>query len=589
MKSFILLIILFFSTSLIAESPKVHFSIRPERATQDTEFIVQISISGQNFANTGSPVFEENDEMSLSSMSSSVQQQIINGSISFQKTFLFKINFSKVLATGEYLLPRGSILIDGNKYRFPTKKIFIEAPNTNSQDNVGVDTKLAATNNTFQFVQNISNAKPYIGEQILYKVEIIAPHNLEKAQLEEFEPQGLWRERYGQDEKRIRSVQNTTIHSFSESWYPIQAGVLEVPERILMAEVKEYQRKQRPNFNLGSSFSDQLLGGLLPYLNQFKRVEKKLIAEPFKIEVKPLPTPPIDIKGFVPVGNLKITSSFDSESVKLGEPITLTIQISGDANLRPLEISDPKNLDNKILKRYDEKPILSRTIGESNVVFYKTFKISLIPLKSGFIKIPQFRIDWFNPVSEKYENYLTPEESIKVIGEETTQDFTPEIIENEKQEEQETQINNDLNSEYNIPYLSRKTSLSSGIFLFTLYILLFCIKFIKNLKLLNIIKQKSLIKNKKKFLKNSISSSQNFKDVDIFQSFKEILSLKYNENLQSLTPIELYKYIKTKFSPKLSNDVLEIFTLVEENKYSGKLENTLGNNQEKLLKLIDEI
>jgi len=348
-------------TTCAFADPNIYYSVKPNRGDINTDFYVQVSISGKDFTNSTQPSFEKTEEMFLQYVSSSVQQQMINGDVSFQKSFNYKIIFNKVLPSGEHRLPRGAVFLNGTKHRLPTKSIFIEAGNSSKTPNSGTGARSSKDNDLktpskdgFQFVQIVSNDNPYIGEQVLYRVEIIAPDNLQKAELEEFEPQGVWRERYGQDEKKVRTTQNLSIHSFSESWFPIQAGELDVPTRVLHAEVREFQRKKRPSFGFGSNLSEQFLGNLLPYLNQFKSVEKFIKAPAFKMQVKPLPPPPSGLSGFIPVGQIKVTSSLNSESTNVGEPVTLTIQVSGDANLRPLEIKDPPNLDKSELKRYDD-------------------------------------------------------------------------------------------------------------------------------------------------------------------------------------------------------------------------------------------
>ena len=559
--------------SPVLATPNVYFAVRPEKGPQESDFLAQISVTGQNFANTGAPTFEETDEMTMTYASNTIQQQIINGAVSFQKTYIYKVEFKKILASGEYVLPHGSILVDGAKFRFPTKKIFIEAPSSAPQGSSTnpSNRNLLPKENGFQFVQTVSNEKPFIGEQILYKVEIIAPENLERAQLEEFEPQGVWRERYGAEEKQIRRVQNISVNSFSESWFPIQAGTIEVPERTLRAEVKEFQKKVRPNYNLGSSLGDQLLGNLLPYLTQFKTVEKNLTAQTLKLEVQPLPAPPTPIKGFIPVGHLKVTNSLSSESANIGEPITLTIQVSGDANLRPLELFNPPTLNTQEFKRYDDKPILSRTIGASNVTFYKTFKVSLIPLKSGFHKLPSFEINWFNPTKKSYENFATEPFSILVQGEDLPQALstTPKIDEKKQTNATDKQIENYSVESFNkkVPYLARTTSLKVSL---TSLLLLILGAFFNFLKRMSSNRETSTKANLNKLLLQVNSATNNSKELEsLISEFKNYLSFNYKFDITALTPTEIEHSLSKKLDTKIATDIKLILTQYESLSFSG--------------------
>lgn len=448
--------------SYVHADPHVHYTVSPERGTTETEFLVQVSITDENTqANNldklSEAVFEESKEMRLVHVSNSLQQQIINGNVSVQKSYIFKTQFKTAVATGEYTLPRGYVFVNNIKYRLPTKSIFIESTNQNST----LTKQPVPSDDGFQFLQRVSNEAPFVGEQISYTVEIIAPQNLEKAELEEFEPQGIWRERYGKDEKKTRRVQNITIHSFSESWFPVHAGDIRIPERILAAEVREFQKRKQMHLPLGQNLGEQLFGSLMPYFNQYRSVEKKIKTSGFQLQVKPLPPAPSEIKGYIPVGQIKANSSIDSERVQVGEPVTISIQVSGDANLRPLEIYSPKDLDTKVLKRYDSKPILNKTVGSENVVFYKTFKISLTPLLSGIIEVPSFSVHWFNPKLKEYQSYTTKRYLLKVEGDPTSSSVTQE-------ESKELSItDSDKNIENEVPLDEKqKNVISKKLFIF---------------------------------------------------------------------------------------------------------------------------
>ena len=546
--------------------PNVSFSIEPDHGTLDTEFLAQVTISGSDFSDVETPQFEESEEIEMTYLSNSLQQQILNGSVSFQKTFIFKLEFKKAISTGIHNIPHGLVTVDNEKFRLPSRTITIETAHANNNLN-----KLAASNNNgFQFVQFVTNDNPYVGEQVVYRVEIIAPDNLEKANLEEFEPQGVWRERYGKDEKKVRRVQNTSISSFSESLFPIQAGNITIPERTLRAAVREFTRKQRSPFSFGNGggISNQLFNTLMPFFDQFRTVEKTITAPSINLKVKPLPLPPTPINGFIPVGSIKVNSSFDSQSSEVGEPITLTIQVSGDANLRPLEIKNPENFNKKEFKRYDDKPIYSKVIGVENMTSYKTFKISLVPLKPGFLKIPSFKINWFNPNTKTYESYSTEENSVRITGEEIEyqeeQTQEPESIENKEEIKRSTSLKDFDNINYSLGKKNTAYAILIGI---TAYLFSILNLIVSNKKTSSYLSNKRfIVEFRNKLLNFDLGKDNNEDIINLLKSY--LISKHKIENIE-LTSIELLNKLKGKLNIDSLNTLKLIFNECDQIKFSG--------------------
>lgn len=402
-----LLSILFFTDCIADNKPNLNVSLVPDSGTNDTKFSIQVTVSGEDVSDFKSPIFTDNEYFKVAIQSNSIQEQIVNGITTQQKTFIFSLTSKGYLKEGDYSAPSGLVEYKNQQYRLPTKKIHIEA----AKSFIGSALK-APDQDGFNFIQLLSNEKPYIGEQVSYRVEIIAPLNLLKAELEDFQVEGVWRERFGQDEKKQRQAYNLTIHSFSEAWFPIQSGHINVPERNLGVALQQMRR-----IPSGFGLSGQLLGNLLPLISQFSTEEKLITAAPISFEVLPLPPPPPGTFGHIPVGSIKVTSNIDKKDGKVGEPITLTVQVSGDANLKPLEIGKSlEPIKDNELRRYDEKPILKKVVNNPEIFFYKTFSITFIPLVNGNVKIPQFKIVWFDPKEKIYKSDVTAAAVVTVVG-----------------------------------------------------------------------------------------------------------------------------------------------------------------------------
>ncbi len=554
------------SFCLTQEANNIHTSVTPEQGTTNTEFFLQISVSSSSLQNIGFPAFEQSKDLELKAKSTSISEQIINGSASYQKTFLYEVTAKHSLLPGEYQLPRGAITISDTKYRLPTKSLKIE-PASNFMG----DALKSKTDNGFSFIQLVSKENPYQGEQISYRVEIIAPTNLVKAELEEFEPEGVWRERFGKEEKSQRQAYNITINSFSEAWFPISEGTLEIPKRVLRSELRQinnpFGRGRYPGGFPNGSLAEQLLGGMIPMLGQINNIEKTIEADSISLKVRPLPKAPEGVSGYIPVGQISVTSSVDTEEVKVGEPVTLTIQVSGDANIRPLELGKEIK-SSEAFTRYDDQPIVKRIVQGQRVAYFKTYKTTLIPNNNGKLLIPQFKINWFDPESESYKSEITLEKTIlvkenpNVASTINTPEKSKDKVNPKVKEQSETIANSYAVYKRSILIPSHKLTVFFSLLPFLILIYHF---------LLNTFKKFNTVDNKKASYTSLLKELELSKDEsssnleNIISKLKLVLSDYYKINSYVLTSDEIINSLKNTSAHNLALIIKDL----ENRSYSG--------------------
>lgn len=119
------------------------------------------------------------------------------------------------------------------------------------------------------------------------------------------------------------------------------------------------------------------------------------------ITVKPLPTEgrPADFSGMV--GNYSFSADFDRTELKVGEAMTLSINIKGDG--LPGSITDPKLPDFSEFRSVPPENDISKKIVGSKVITTKSIRVFLYPKKKGEFTIPEITYSWFNPSKKKYE------------------------------------------------------------------------------------------------------------------------------------------------------------------------------------------
>lgn len=128
--------------------------------------------------------------------------------------------------------------------------------------------------------------------------------------------------------------------------------------------------------------------------------EAEASTAPVKIKVLPLPEgAPADFSGMV--GNYSFKASFDRDTLKVGEALTLTITIEGDG--KPGTINEPKLPDFSEFRAVPPESKINKKISKGKTITSKEIKTFLYPKRKGTFEIPEISYSWFNPSKKKYE------------------------------------------------------------------------------------------------------------------------------------------------------------------------------------------
>lgn len=145
------------------------------------------------------------------------------------------------------------------------------------------------------------------------------------------------------------------------------------------------------------------MGGMSFHSQSIKQesIEAETQTPTVTINVKPLPAQgkPADFSGMV--GDYKFTADFDRTNLKVGEALTLSVNIKGDGT--PGTITDPKLPDFSEFRSVPPENNISKKISGNKVITTKDIKVFLYPKKKGTFEIPAINYSWFNPAKKKYE------------------------------------------------------------------------------------------------------------------------------------------------------------------------------------------
>ena len=167
---------------------------------------------------------------------------------------------------------------------------------------------------------------------------------------------------------------------------PTQAGKLTFGPGAIKAQLAV------PTKNRGNEFFDS-------FFNRGEVREQPVTIAEVPIDILPLPDngKPADFTGAVGQWNLEVTAK--PTEVNVGDPITLTVKITGAGNIDTVATPQLKGLDN--FKTYD--PTSKTTKNELSTTGERIFQQVLVPKSTDATELPEIHLSYFDPVAKSYK------------------------------------------------------------------------------------------------------------------------------------------------------------------------------------------
>ena len=152
----------------------------------------------------------------------------------------------------------------------------------------------------------------------------------------------------------------------------------------------------------------------MPQTNSFFSREEshELLSEPVVLIVRdpPVAGRPDDFTGVV--GDVRIGARVDSAGVRAGDPMTLTVRVSGEGNVKFFQRPSIE-VPWADLVAANERVELDSTLP--TVRGAKEFDWILTPRVAGELELPAFRYSYFDPSSGQYETALSDPDTLTVL------------------------------------------------------------------------------------------------------------------------------------------------------------------------------
>ena len=327
----------------------------------------------------------------ISGPSQQTSMQWINGSITNSRIMSWSISPNSV---GDLIIPSIRIEINGKKYS--TKKIPIKVDK--SKNNKDLDVFISA---------ELSKNKVYLGEQVTltYKLYRKVECSVEPFEIPKFP--GFWSEelfRPNQIKFRnisLKGVQYQEGILYKVALFPISGEQIELkPLTVKIQKQKKKKRRSRDPFF--DPFFDSFFTG----------TETKILrSQEHIVYIKKYPgSRPSGFTGGV--GDFKITTTTDTDSLTVNEAITFNVSIEGTGNMGLFSINDLKFSDE--IDQFPPKENFDKNVFRDELSGKITWEYILVPRIAGKLTIPPINFTFFNPKSEQWNVLSSKPKSVIV-------------------------------------------------------------------------------------------------------------------------------------------------------------------------------
>ena len=204
----------------------------------------------------------------------------------------------------------------------------------------------------------------------------------------------------GQDRKSINGVIYTVVR-FQKLALPLATGALPIEPVPVSMQVRESVAPQQRGFA-----DDDFFGGGIfdEFFGRFRTVERVVQSNPLALNVQPLPDArrPASFSGAV--GTFSIRATVAPTNVPVGDPVTLTVALTGAGNIDEAAVSLPTN--GPAFRVYDPETQRESSISGAQLVGRRTYSQIWVPQSEAAREIPPVVFSYFNPQNGHYQTLV---------------------------------------------------------------------------------------------------------------------------------------------------------------------------------------
>lgn len=337
----------------------------------------------------------------------------INGNVSYQNYRNYYRYTVKAEKEGTFTIPAATVRVKGKTYTFNSTSIKVlpaDSRGAGSTDLNKPTDKMDQVDASNSFVRAIvSKTKIYEQEAFLVTFKVYSIYLMKQVGASEFpEFEGFITEdipipSYLMMGKERYNGRNYYVADFKKFLlFPQRSGKITIPSGKvqIVVEVRSGRTVQTP---FGSD-------------NLTMPVSTLVTTSPVTIDVSPLPEDkPLDFANAV--GTFSVQSNISSRNVTANDNVTLTVNISGNGNLKLIRTPDIKFPSE--FETYDPKLTTDAQPSGNGLAGTQKIEYLFIPRQEGKFEIPATEFSYFDPGSGKYKQLQIPAYTINVAKDPT--------------------------------------------------------------------------------------------------------------------------------------------------------------------------
>ncbi len=328
---------------------------------------------------------------------------IVNGQYSSSVSYVYNLFALKI---GKFQIPALNIDIDSKTYT--SQPIDVEVVDASSalpaasQPGEGPSVSLAPASLEDKIFLTIETPKKdvYVGEKVPLTMKLFVNQvAVSDVQFPEFERKGFLTDEFSAPQQYTQVVGGIQyqVVEFNTWLYSTEVGDLTLGPAKLACNIlyRSSRSSQSPFEDMGGDsffdhfFNDDFFQG---FFNQYQKQPVQLQSPGWEIRVKPLPEENRPVDFSAGVGQFDFKVSVSPTDLKVGDPITLKMTLTGKGNFKQVKMPELAVSDN--FKLYD--PQIKEDSNQ------KTVEYILIPKSAEIKEIPPVNFSYFDPEQQKY-------------------------------------------------------------------------------------------------------------------------------------------------------------------------------------------
>ncbi len=399
----LLLLLAPFEQPLSAQGISINAGFNPATTVVGEPVEFNVIISGTN-RNQGNPPLPAADGIQFRYVGPQMSTVINNFQMSVTLTHRFQAIPQK---TGDIEVAPIAVQIDGNTYQTPKVTLRVQEPGKNGNPE---------PNNSAFIDIEFPDRPLYVGENIPVNINLCVPSEIrwKPLRMPEFETDNFTRGPVTQPFQHQQDIggRSFDIATFRTTLTPIRSGKIKLPP---VRSLVTMQTARRGRGGGGNTFEE--IFGSDPFAAAFAgstsvMAERHLNSKEKTIDVLELPTSnrPDTFRGAI--GRFEIRSTSKPDSVKLGDPVTSTVHISGEGNFDRIDL--PPLQDAKGWRPYPPSTNFQKA-DEIARTGTKTFELALVPEEAKTVA-PVFVLSYFDPATGTYVTKSSDARRLEVTG-----------------------------------------------------------------------------------------------------------------------------------------------------------------------------